>query len=284
MKGARIAEAKRAANTYLTSAPANVEIGVLTFDDQVRLLVKPGLDRAAARTAIDGLTLTHNTALYGGVLGALDAVGPGGDNAGQRRILVLSDGHDTTSTPLSSVVDAIKKSGVQIDAVAIQQSGTESAPLRAMAAAGRGTMLDASQPTALSAAFAQEADALSRQIIVTADVPAKSDQSADVNVTLPGSSSTMTASAYVPVHTAEAATNAALPTPVLRPKFAVTDRIVLGGVVAMALGLLGIILALGMGKPAVETDVWLGRQMQAYGAFATPGTGEPRVPLRPAPG
>ncbi|MBV9832410.1 MAG: type II secretion system F family protein, partial [Marmoricola sp.] len=257
--------------------PANVEIGVLTFDDQVRLLVKPGLDRAAARTAINNLTLTRNTALYKGVLGALDAVGPGGADAGQRRVLVLSDGHDTTSTPLSSVVDAIKKSGAQLDAVALQQSGTESAPLRAMAQAGRGTMLDASQPTALSTAFAQEADALARQIVVTAAVPAKSGESADVAVTLPGSSGTMTASAYVPVHAAQAATNAALPTPVVQPRFAIDDRIVLGGVVAMGLGVLGLVLALGMGKPAAETDVWLGRQMQAYGAFATPGTGEPQT-------
>ena len=37
-----------------------------------------------------------STSLYDGVLGALEAAGPGGAKAGQRKILVLSDGKDTT--------------------------------------------------------------------------------------------------------------------------------------------------------------------------------------------
>ncbi len=112
MAGARIAEAKKAATTYLDAVPDNVYVGMVTFDDTVKLLVKPSLDRKAAQQAIDGLTLTHNTALYDGVLGAIDATGPGGADAGQRRVLVLSDGQDTTSTELSKVVDEISRRAV----------------------------------------------------------------------------------------------------------------------------------------------------------------------------
>ena len=36
----------------------------------------------------------------GALLGALKAAGPGGEKAGQRKILVLSDGKDTTTTAL----------------------------------------------------------------------------------------------------------------------------------------------------------------------------------------
>ena len=47
------------------------------------------------------------------MLGALEAAGPGGANAGQRKILVLSDGKDTTDTQLGDVVDEIKTSGAR---------------------------------------------------------------------------------------------------------------------------------------------------------------------------
>jgi tight adherence protein B len=272
MQGARIAEAKRAASTYLASAPANVEIGVLTFDDTVKLLVKPSLDRGAARTAINKLTLTHNTALYEGVLGAIQATGAGGNDADQRRILVLSDGKDTTQTDLSDVLDTISSSGVLVDAVALQQSGTESQALREMAAAGKGKVLDASSPTALSAAFAQEAAVLSRQLVVTADVPGSAGKNADVSVTMPVGGQDVTAAAYLPVRTATvtAATDM-VPTPVTSGAFQISQNVVLGGVIAIAVGLLGMIIALWSRKPAANTEDRLNAQMSAYGSSASVG-------------
>jgi tight adherence protein B len=272
MQGARIAEAKRAATTYLATAPANVEIGVLTFDDAVKLLVKPSLDRNAARTAISKLTLTHNTALYDGVLGAIEATGPGGDDAAQRRILVLSDGKDTTQTDLSDVLDTISSSGVLVDAVALQQSGTESQPLREMAAAGKGKVLDASSPAALSTAFAQEAQVLSRQLVVTADVPKSAQKNADVSVTMPVDGQDVIATAYLPVRMATAtAAVSTVPTPVGAGAFQIPQRVVLGGVVAIAVGLLGVIIALWSRKPATNTEDRLNAQMNAYGSSATVG-------------
>ena len=268
MRGARIAEAKRAADTYLRSAPANVRIGVLTFDDDVSLLVKPTLDRTSARSAVDDLTLTRSTALYDGVLGALDAVGTKAANAGQRRVLVLSDGKDTTSTSLADVVSKISDSGVLVDAVALQQSDNEAEPLRRMADAGKGEVLDASEPAALSAAFAKEADALSRQVVVTADVPAGSAESSDVTITIPGSAQTTTAAAYLPVRAAVTAVVSASPTAVGSARFAISDRMMAGGVVAIAIGLIGLLVGLGMRKRAPDAEEWLGRQVSAYGINA----------------
>ena len=272
MAGARIAEAKRAATTYLASAPANVEIGVLTFDDTVKLLVKPSVDRNAARAAINKLTLTHNTALYDGVLGAIQATGPSGDDAGQRRILVLSDGKDTTQTDLADVLDTISSSGVLVDAVALQQSGTDSQPLREMVAAGKGKVLDASVPTALSAAFAQEAEVLSRQILVTADVPASAHANADVSVSMPVDGNDVTAAAYLPVRTATPKADAGtLPAPIPAGSFQISQRVVLGGIVAIAVGLLGVIIALWSRKPVANTEDRISAQMRAYGSFAETG-------------
>ena len=75
MRGPRIAEAKKAAIAYLAAVPANVRVGVLTFDDTVDLVVPPGLDRDAARSVVSELQLTRDTSLYDGVLGALEAAG-----------------------------------------------------------------------------------------------------------------------------------------------------------------------------------------------------------------
>ena len=235
MTGTRITEAKKAALTYLATVPKNVQVGVVSFDDSVTTLVAPTLDRAAATKAIQGLTLKLHTALYEGVLGAIKAAGPGGADAGQRKILVLSDGMDTTGADVKGVLDAIKKSGVGVDVVSLQQGATANKPLEAMASAGKGTVFTTADPAALSTAFAREATALAHQIVVTAQVPAGFEStSADVGVSVPSGSNTFTASAYVTVRSAADIAadkaSAAAPQPVRAGPLALSTNVVLGGV------------------------------------------------------
>ena len=272
MRGARIAAAKEAANAYLATVPANVQVGVVTFDASVSTRVPPTLDRRAARAAIATLGLSRDTALYQGVLGALRALGPGGEEAGQRKVLVLSDGKDTTDTPLASVVSAIQKSGASVDVVSLQQGDEASAPLTQMAQAGKGDVLSARNAAALTRTFAGEADALGRQIVVDAQVPLGgkgTSGSVQVDVGTAGGESWTTA-AYVPIR-AEAApvirpTAVADPAPVTVGRLAVTRGVVLGGIGAIAVGLLGVVVALGMSKPQNATADTLRAQMLAYGA------------------
>ena len=56
--------------------------------------------------------------------------------------------------------------------VSLQRGDEANEPLNAIATAGKGTVLTTADPAALTAAFAKEADALARQIVVTAEVPA----------------------------------------------------------------------------------------------------------------
>ena len=280
MAGTRIAEAKKAALAYLATVPANVKVGVVAFDDTVKELVPPTLDRAVAKQALGGLTLTLHTALYDGVLGALRAAGPGGDDAGQRKILVLSDGKDTTNTNLSDVLDAVEQAGVSVDVVSLQQ-GDANQPLNAIASAGKGTVFTTADPAALTAAFSREADVLARQIVVTAQVPAGFDNtSSNVDVSVPAGNQNFTASAYVPVRNAEdikaEKDAAAVPQPVTSGPLTISRNLVLGGVGAIGLGLLGAVgvLALGGGKPA--TNLTLTEQVQVYGVMAVPGQSGPR--------
>ncbi len=280
MKGNRIAEAKKAALAYLTAVPANVRVGVLSFDDQVKVLVPPGLDRNAAKAAVGGLTLTRQTALYDGVLGALQAAGPGGAEAGQRKILLLSDGKDTTGVSLSSVTDAIKKSGASVDVVSLQSGEQSNSALTAIAAAGKGSVMTTADPAALTAAFAKEADALARQVIVTAQLPPGFDKtSSDVQVSIPTGAETFSAAAYVPVQSAADAKStksaATGPAPVRAGLLDLTPDIMYGAVGAIALGLLGLIVILAVGRrPA--TNLTLTQQVAAYGVMAVPGKSGPR--------
>ncbi len=288
MAGARITEAKKAATAYLASVPENVKVGVLTFDDTVRVVVRPGLDRDAARTAIAGLRLTRETALYDGVLGALKAAGPVGPQAGQRKILLLSDGKDTTDTELTTVLDTIKKSGAGIDVVSLQRGDEANQPLREIATAGKGSVLTTADPAALTAAFAREADVLARQVVVTAKVPpGGSATSANVAVTVPTDSHSYTTAAYVPVRTkagiqAEEAA-AAVPTAVGAGVLDLPRNVMFGAVGAMGVGLIGVVVALALGSSKPATNLTLSEQVSVYGVMAVPGRSGPRQDAAASP-
>jgi tight adherence protein B len=280
MKGARIAGAKTAALAYLAAVPANVKVGVVTFDDTVKVVVPPGLDREVARTAIAGLQLTLKTALYDGVLGALKAAGPGGAQAGQRKILLLSDGKDTTTTALSTVLDAVTKSGAVVDVVSLQRGDEANKPLNAIATAGKGTVLTMADPTALAAAFAKEASALARQIVVTAQLPPGFDSTtSNVEVQVPTAGDSFTATAYVPVQTeagiAAAEAAAAGPRPVTAGPFDFSPRVMYGAMVAVAAGLLGMFVLLAMGLSKPSSNLTLTQHVAAYGVMSVPGKSGP---------
>jgi tight adherence protein B len=264
MKGKRIAEAKRAALAYLDAVPANVAVGVVSFDDSVRTLLAPGTDRAAARTAIAGLTLAQNTVLYDGLTAAVKAAG----SSGQREVLLLSDGKDTTGKKLGDVLGTIRGAGVKVDVVSLQQSDADSLPLNQIAAAGKGTMLSAGDPSALTAAYAREARVLARQVLVTATVPAdQSATSADVAVTLGAGDRSFTGSAYVAV---TAASDRIAPTAHEAERItalAIPQAAVWGAIGAIGLGLLGIFAVLVLGGSTKPPT--LEEQIDTYGAAGT---------------
>jgi len=166
MKGAKFEAAKAAAHQFLDAVPDDVYVGIVTFDQDVRTDLEPTRDRAAAADVIDGLTLSGGTHLYDGVVAAVHDAG----KAGQRSLLVLSDGADASDTPLDTATAAISKAKALVDVVAVDQEADSSA-LAALADAGKGQVLSA-DPDALAATFASEALALARQVVVTAEVPA----------------------------------------------------------------------------------------------------------------
>ncbi|MCW2780984.1 MAG: hypothetical protein JWR35_1433 [Marmoricola sp.] len=265
MAGTRIAEAKAAAKTFLDSVPNNVEVGIVTFDDSVSVRQTPSLDRAASQKVLDNLTLARNTSLYGGVIGAIDAATTAGK--GQRQIVILSDGKDTTQTSLSSVLARIAQSQVKVDAIALGQTGDDTTPLQQMADAGSGALISAADSGALTKAFTGEADLLARQVLVTATLPASQDPGdANINVSLDAGGQTYSDSAFATVRTkpSGSAANTA-PVPVAKSKYSIPRAVVLAVVAAIGIGLVGLVFLISLTGPSQSKPASIEEQIQAYG-------------------
>jgi len=267
MAGRRFEAAKDAAETFLDHVPDDVYVGVVTFDSEVTTELAPTLDRDAALEVIGDLELAHGTRLYDGVISAVKVAG----TEGQRSILVLSDGKNTNKTKVESVTKSIKDAEVSVDAVALDQSADDIAPLRSMAAAGSGSVIPA-DPAALTAAFTAEADSLARQILVTATIPESvTGREATVGVTVPGGPQPLTAQTYTLVRGEldEGSGDVAV-APKDDPGLQIPQPVMYGGLAGLGVGMLILFWSLmsmataGSAPKTVE---------QRIAAFGTTGSG-----------
>ncbi len=88
---------------------------------------------------------------------------------------------------------------VLLDVVALEQAGSAKAALEDLADAAEGRVIDA-DPDALRKAFTEEADALARQVLVTAELPESvTSDEASVSVSLPTDDATLVADAFAAV-------------------------------------------------------------------------------------
>jgi tight adherence protein B len=248
----RFAAAKAAATTYLDTVPDDVAIGIVTFDSKVAVALAPTTDRAAAQTVVGGLTLHRDTLLYDGVIAAAEAAG----DDGQRTLLVLSDGADAGSTAtLDAASAAVEETGVRVHAVGLDLGPKQLAPLSTLAAAGKGEVITATG-AALAQTFAEEAEALADQVLVTAPLPDGFDaELANVEVSLPTGTGTLVARALAPVQSAGNAPVAPAPLPTLTDDrgWVAPDWLLWAGLGVFALGLLAVAVLLVPSRPAPMT-------------------------------
>jgi tight adherence protein B len=236
MRGDRIAAAKAAALTFLETVPEDVYVGIVTFDSDVTPALQPTLDRDEARAVVDGLELAKETRLYDGVQAGIDMAG----TEGQRQLLVLSDGADTSDTALEDVTAAVGDADLLVNVVAIEQRQADAvAALNDLATAGAGELINA-DPEALSRAFTAEADVLARQVLVTAEVPASvTSAEATVAVTLGSDQGDLQAEAFTPIGegSAEDPAAAGVDEPMM-----LNSTYFYGGLAALGVGLLLVLI------------------------------------------
>ncbi len=279
MRGPRFRAAKEAALAYLDGLPDDVLVGIVSFAAEVSSSLEPTQDRDAARAVIEDLELARQTRLYDGVLAAVDMAG----DDGQRSLLVLSDGADTSTTPVEDVVTAISDGGLLVDVVALEQSGPDLAALEQLARAGNGRVISADND-ALAETFSAEADVLATQVLVTARVPgSESDTQGTIEVTIPAvGGDDITASAYTTIQGA------------IVPETVATDRgwspsewVMYAGVGAVGLGLVALLVLL---VPSAPGPVGVVDRVASYtrstGAGSDPvastGSGEPLAQAKEA--
>jgi len=173
MAGSGIAAARQAALSYLANLPSDVQAGLLTFADQPRLVVTPTANRARVRDALGRVKATGDTALHDAVraaVSALDAalLGP----SAQRRLVVLSDGVDTSSkTALTSVTDQLAADHIPADVVAFRYGSGDASAARRIASAAGGRVLTAQSAGELTAAFAAAARNFTARARIDLNVP-----------------------------------------------------------------------------------------------------------------
>jgi tight adherence protein B len=237
----RFEEAQQAAKAFLDAAPDDLLVGIVTFASSVDVAQEPTLDRAASAEVIDGLTLSNQTLLYDGVLGAVAASG----TEGSRSLLVLSDGRDTSETPIDRVTSSIELAQIKVDVVALAQSEADTALLAQLADAGDGSVITAADPEALTQVFADEAEAIASQILVTVTPPdgfTQTEGTLSVSVDVGGESYTDTAFVTVADKTAPAAPSPTKLVPVEQTGFQISRTMMVTGLVAAGLGVLVLLL------------------------------------------
>lgn len=172
MSGDGISAARSAALSYMQSVPADVRLGLVTFSAQPHVVLRPTTSRASFKNAIHGISAGGETSLYDGIITALDTLDNGPADA-QRRLLVLSDGEDTSSAhTLADAIDAVKSANVPADVVAFRLPGSQ-AVLNQIAAASSGKVLGAQSADDLANVFQSAAAVFQSQVLVTAQVPSE---------------------------------------------------------------------------------------------------------------
>ncbi len=105
--------------------------------------------------------------------------------------------------------------------VSLGQSIASRSPLSQIAGAGNGTLVSAADPTALTKLFADEAQALARQILVSFTVPAaRAGSDADIAVSVTAAGTAYTDNAFVSLGDAPTTRHDAAPgtTPLTGPR------------------------------------------------------------------
>ena len=254
MRGAKFAAATDAVTAFLASAPPDVKVGMVAFAGTVGTSLAPTEDRTSLLDAFKALELAQGTGVYDAVSEAVELAG----TEGSRSLLLLSDGADTGSNAtLDEVAQAAVDNEVVIDVVSLA-SAAKAEALATLAADTSGRVIPA-DPQALGQVFAEQADALANQLLVTLEVPDGVSGDADISISVDSGGSTYSDSAFVTL--GESGSSVAGPESEVVGKPLIGKKAMLGGLVALFLGLGGILAVVigGIGGRSAAQ-----RRMDAY--------------------
>ncbi len=170
MFGEPMTTAMDAATRYAAEIPPDVEVAVVTVSSTAQTVLPPTADRDRVAEVLAGLVAFGDTALHDGL--ALAAELAADPAYGERRVLVLSDGADTSSaTPLSEARQRLLSAGAPVDTVAFRTAEDTTELLAGLSAVTGGRAFQATDITGLADAFRSAAGAFTVQLRVQVAVP-----------------------------------------------------------------------------------------------------------------
>jgi tight adherence protein B len=182
MAGSAIESARQSAIDFIDALPADSEIAVVAFGNEVSTVAPLGSSLEELVDAIGALEAGGETALYDAVLAAVRVV----DLASGTRqfIVLLSDGGDTVSAvDLDAVTSAL--SGLEVGFYAIELPSLEldRSALEAMADATGGTVVPAADAEGLAAVYGDIAEDVTSQYAISFEAVHGGPSHVDVAVT-----------------------------------------------------------------------------------------------------
>ena len=115
----RFEVAKQAAVEFVEELPEKFNVGLVSFARTATVVTPPSTDHQATVDAINGLELTDSTAIGDAVLTSLQAVRTiDPEDPPPSRIVLLSDGGNTSGRPIDEAAAAASEAGVPVSTIA----------------------------------------------------------------------------------------------------------------------------------------------------------------------
>ena len=169
MDGSKLSYAREAARFLAGELTARDRLAVVTFDDEVNVLVpsQPVRDPLTFISAINTIQAGGCTALFDGWLAGATQVAQQLDPTALNRVLLLSDGQAneglTDAAAIAAKVEGLTKRGISTSAFGLG-SGFDEDLMGAIAAAGDGTLAQIESPKQLADLYASELQGLASTI------------------------------------------------------------------------------------------------------------------------
>jgi tight adherence protein B len=153
---------RSAVAAFLSDAPADVAVGLVSFAATAGVDVPPTTDRARVQKAVNALRSRGETTLYDGVLAAASGLSGYED----RSLVLLSDGGDTRSTKATraSATAELKRRAIRAEVIGFKTQDSDNGVLKGFAAAGGGSVAAAGNEAAVRGAFQAAAKVLDAQV------------------------------------------------------------------------------------------------------------------------
>lgn len=182
MQGEPIASAVAAALKFTTGLPDTVPVGIVTFADKAKVLVRPTTDHSEALSALGNLKAQGETALHDGVVLASRLL-----NAdAQHNMIVLSDGADTASrASLAKAAMSARKAEAAVFSVGLTSGEFDAAALRSLSQKGGGRYSPVNTAD-LSSVYSALASELTSQFVISYESGYTKGGEATLAVSAPG--------------------------------------------------------------------------------------------------